>query len=216
MLSLHTASTSPGRGGHQIHFNNLSPLSKVLSQDPINYVELEVNQPSASHFNQGPDQDGRGSEINKPLSVQKASHPKRRSEQTSSTRVIGSPNGVESYPPVSTQSTRQPLVEVLSTATKTRPGRSRRSSSLSQYHQSMGNNASAMIRRSRSKLFREQGDSPETTVCASISPSLPQPHNSVVYPPCVHVVVSSKPAIQPPYFALKISTTSEPLKTDED
>lgn len=173
MLSLQTTSPSPGRGGHQIHFNNLSPLSKVLSQDPINYVKLGANQPPASHFNQGVDQDGRGSEINKPLSIQQASHPKRRSEQGSSTRVTRLPNGVESYPPVSTQGTRQPLVEVLSTATKTRSGRSRRSSSLSQYHQSMGNNASAMIRRSRSKIFREQGDSPETTVCASISPLLP-------------------------------------------
>ena len=185
MLSLHTASPPRGRGGHQIHFSNLSLFPKVLPQDPTNYVKLGVNQPSASQFNQGLDQDGSVPENNEALNIQKASHPKRRIEQGSSTRacVTRSPNGscVESYPPASVQGPRQPLVEVLSTASKTRTGRSRGSGALSQYHQSMGNNASAMIRRSRSKIFREQGDSPETTVCALISPSLPQRRDSSLY-----------------------------------
>ena len=213
MLSLPTASPSPGRGGHQIQSNNLPSLSKVLFHDHINYVKLGVNQPSAPHFNQGQDQNGSGLEINKASSVQEASHPKHRIEQGSSTRVTRSPNGVESHPPVSTQGAPQPLVEVLSTATKTRSGRSRRSSTLSQHHQSMGNNASAMIRRSRSKIFREEGDSPETTVCTLISPS--QPRDSRVYVSCVQVALSSKPAVQPPGFALEISTGSEPPQIEE-
>ena len=206
MLSLRTASPSPDRGGRQIHHSNSSP-PKVLSQDPTNYVRLRVDQPSASHFHQGLDQDSRAPENNEALSTQEASHPTCSIEQGSSTRVTRSPNRcrVESYHPVSTQDPRQPLVEVLSTAPKTRSGRSRRSSELSQYHQSMGNNASAMIRRSRSKIFREQGDSPETTVCALISPPLLQRCDFSVYASCVHL-------------ALEISTASKPLykpkKTD--
>ncbi|KAL8792947.1 MAG: hypothetical protein Q9195_004444 [Heterodermia aff. obscurata] len=45
----------------------------------------------------------------------------------------------------------------------------------------MGNNASAMIRRSRSKIFREQGDSPETTI-SDAAPSPPQLRPSTISP----------------------------------
>ena len=173
MLSLPNASPPPGRKGHQIHISDLSPLSKSPPHDHrTHHVKLGVSQPS--HSNQGLDQDGTMPENSKALSIQKALHPKHIVEQGSSTRVTRSPNGfrVESYPPVSTQGPHQPLVEVSSPTADTRSGRRRRSSALSQYHQSMGNNASAMIRRSRSKIFREQGDSPETTVRALIPLSL--------------------------------------------
>ena len=218
MLSLHTASQPPRQGGHQTNLSNLPPLSKVHPQDPTNYVNLGINQPSASHLNQGLDHDGNVPKNSKALSIQKASHPKPRTEQGSSSRVTHPPNGfhVESYPPISAQDPHQPLVEVSSTTAEIRSGRSRRSSALSQYHQSMGNNASAMIRRSRSKIFREQGDSPETTVCALTSLSMSQCRNPSVYASYVHVALSSKPAVQPPCLALDISSASEPpqLKTD--
>ena len=169
MLSLRTTSPLARQGEHHFHIENLPSPSKAPPQSPIDRINVTLKQEPVPHVRQDPRHHGRVPGHDTLLSTH--SKLEARTEQDTPSRGIHSPNAlrIQSLPPVSDHNPRQSLVDTPSVDITSRSGEKLLPSALSQYHQSMGNNASTMLRKSRSKIFREQADSPETTVRAQNS-----------------------------------------------
>lgn len=171
MLSLRTASPSTRRGERQPLIRNSPSRSKALPLSPITRVSFAVKQASAPKTKQATQHHGQAPpKHDTPLSTQEALRRNGRFEQDSSNGATHPPNGLRVESPSPVHSDPKIFAGIPSVTTNSKLRKTRLSGALSQYHQSMGNNASSMLRKSRSKMVREQADSPETTVSAFMSP----------------------------------------------
>ena len=169
MLSLRTTSPLARQGEHHFHIENSTSSSEAPPQNPIDRIHVTLEQAPAPPVRQAPRHHGRVPGHDTLLSTH--SNLETRTEQDTPSRGIHQPNAlrIQLLPPASKHNARQSLVDISSVGITSRSGERRLPSALSQYHQNMGNNATTMLRKSRSKIFREQADSPETTVCAQKS-----------------------------------------------
>ena len=157
-------SSLSGLEGQQL-FNHLPSPTRALPSSPTDQTVLVIEPPSTPPHEQGPFQYSPSPERDLSLDEHRTSRCELGIGQDSSCSITHAQNRSYVEPLPLSHSSRQSPAARSSHTTESTLQESSPPGTLSRIQQSMGNDISTILRKSRSKIFREaQADSPETSV----------------------------------------------------